>query len=291
MPIAAAFHPLVALIFFPVVSIIAAPSSVASAEPSASSSPPAYTCEITLPKGRSPSAIRQLPGSTFRCTMFVPPPPAAALRSSTPIVVHVDHWPEPRTDFSAWVIAVFTGVLAFFTVLLWRSTEYLAGEAHQTARKELRAFAVPVNIQFVNIEMGTGEVEITVRNLGRTPAYKIAVRARAEIASSEDHLSPIDDTGPPTGHLAPGTDTMVTYPILPAVPKNGEEFDSATARVYVHGRITYTDTFGKKRWSTFRQAEIADRKLIACNTGNDTDDSEDIGQTKLRWWRSLGGRS
>ncbi len=195
-------------------------------------------------------------------------------QSSAPFVIHVDKWPARETDWSAWAVALFTLVLAVATFLLWRSTEALANEARNTARRQLRAYVFPVQLEKA---AGTStEVTVAVKNFGSTPAYGLASAARAELTVSEDYLTPIDDAGHSLGILAPGSITEVKCREQIAIP-NGPlaDLDTAKTELYVHGLIAYTDTFGQKHWSRFRQV-YRDGRFVACRSGNDADDAADL---------------
>jgi hypothetical protein len=191
-------------------------------------------------------------------------------------MIHIDRWPDRETDWSARAVALFTFVLAVATFLLWRSTKALADEAHDTARRQLRAYVFPV--QFAKPPGMSTAVTVAVRNFGSTPAYGLAAAARAELTVSEDYLTPVADAGLPLGILAPGSDTVVKCQEQIAIPNAPlADIDTAKTELYVHGLITYSDTFGKKRWSRFRQV-YRDGQFVACRFGNDADDSADVTQ-------------
>jgi hypothetical protein len=237
---------------------------------------------VSAPKAAAAPAVDSAPPKLV--TVNVASLPAAGLttiQTSTPVAVRVDNWPEHETDWSAVSVAVFTAVLAVATILLagatfrlWKSTKALAEETSDTARRQLRAYVFP--IQFQKPPGASTAVVVTFKNLGNTPAYGIAVAARAELAGSEDYLTQVTDAGPALGILAPGTVTTVRAQESIAIPNNPTpaEIDSATFALYVHGRVDYTDTFGKKRWSRFRQV-YRDGQLVVCRSGNDADDFAD----------------
>jgi hypothetical protein len=215
--------------------------------------------------------------------------PAKRGNAQSPIVVTLTnplHIPEP--DKSGWVVAgmtallaLGTGVLAFFTYRLWRSTSNLVREGHQTARRELRAYVFPSQFEKLvprigDVVFASTEVSILIHNFGKTPAYQLRVAAKAEISMSMEHLERVADMGPVLGHLAPGATHATTVSIVPAIPPAGSglEADTAKTTLYVHGRITYIDAFGVQRYTTFRQWNERDGKFGSCGVGNETDDDE-----------------
>lgn len=220
-------------------------------------------------------AVESVPSKPVELKVVSPPPAAPATdQRSVPFVIHVDKWPEHETDWTAAAVALFTLALAVVTYFLWRSTKALADEARNTSTRQLRAYVFPV--QFEKLIGASTNVRVTAKNFGQTPAYKIAMTAHAELAGSEDHLTPVTDAGPSFGILAPSSVTTVLALERMAIPNTPTqaEIDSATFALYVHGLIAYTDTFGKKRWSRFRQIHDG-HQFVACRSGNDADDSPD----------------
>lgn len=206
----------------------------------------------------------------------VPAVAPTTTQSSAPFVIRVDKWPDRGTDWSAWAVALFTLVLAGATFLLWRSTKALAEEARNTARRQLRAYVFPV--QFEKPGGKSLEVKVVVRNFGSTPAYGLAAAARAEFTVSEDYLTPVVNAGHPLGILAPSSVTVVKCVEQIAIPNvRSADVDTANTELYVHGLISYTDTFGKQRWCRFRQV-YRDGQFVASRSGNDADDSADLNQ-------------
>ena len=212
----------------------------------------------------------------------LPPAAPTTVQSSTPVVVRVDNWNEQREDSSGRWVAVFTLVLAVATFLLWRSTKALADEGRNTATRQLRAYVFPV--QFEILADRPNKVRVTAKNFGKTPAYNIAMAARFELAASEDHLTPVNDAGPSLGILAPESVTSVKAEEVQsqesAAGQNSRTPNSGnrnTFEQYAHGLISYRDTFGKRRWSRFRQV-YRGGGFVACSSGNDADDSADFDQ-------------
>ena len=122
------------------------------------------------------------------------------------------------------------------------------------------------------------EAAVVIRNFGSTPAYGVAAAARAELTVSENYLSSVEDAGHPLGILAPSSQSLVKCQQQIAIPNSQlGDLDTANTELYVHGLIAYTDTFGKKRWSRFRQV-YRDGQFVACRSGNDADDSADLNQ-------------
>lgn len=232
------------------------------------------------------------------CKLLVPTAqPDTRGTAQNPIAITVTnplHFPEP--DKSGWVVArmtallaLVTGVLAFFTYRLWRSTSNLVREGHQTAQRELRAYVFPFQFEKIIPRVGNNtfaptEVSILIHNFGKTPAYQLRVAAKAEISTSMEHLELVTDTGPVLGHLAPDATHPAIVPIIPAIPPagSGSEGDTAKSILYVHGRVTYIDAFGVERYTTFRQRNERDGRFTSCGVGNETDDDQRLRSTPQR---------
>jgi len=74
---------------------------------------------------------------------------------------------------SASLVVVFTIILASATIFLWRATRDLVNGAEDTAKRQLRAYVIPIMGDVRNF--GTSallEASIRIRNAGQTPAYK-----------------------------------------------------------------------------------------------------------------------
>jgi hypothetical protein len=196
------------------------------------------------------------------------------VREAVPSVVGVANWPTAESDYSAWAVAIFTGVLAIATFFLWLVTQRMAKDAREAATRQLRAYVSPVAI---SAEHGKGapQVKLVVRNFGKTPAYKLAVSFDATIAfASEDLPANPAIQSVALGHLGPGANYEAKRPALVFMGSNSlpKDIDTAHARIFVFGRIDYVDTFGRKRFTTFRQMENDDKLFVSCGDGNDTDD-------------------
>lgn len=91
-----------------------------------------------------------------------------------------EHW-YSNPDFYVATFTGFlvfvTGVLAFFTLKLWRSTRKLVRGADKTSRKELRAYVALEAIYPRDPRMPLSEhsLKVRVRNFGSTPAHHMTI--------------------------------------------------------------------------------------------------------------------
>jgi hypothetical protein len=178
-------------------------------------------------------------------------------------------WEKTTSD----PIATFTLVLAFSTVGLWIATGalYLVGErqrnlSEDTAKRELRAYIVGASsAQMRGFNSSRPICVLTFKNAGQTPAYNVCVWTSNAVA-----IYPMESSPPPpdispgegssVGVVAPGgdfhneivSDVEVTAADRAAVIAGRCAF-------YIYGKISYRDSFGIERTTTFCHFFAGDR--------------------------------
>lgn len=166
-----------------------------------------------------------------------------------------------------WLLALFNGLLVFYTARLWFSTKDLVEGAEDTARKELRAYVALDDIFFrwmlkpsqpgdrtIIHENHPPRPRIKVKNFGHTPAVNMTVRINGQWTTMN---APFDKTyegrnyPAPKQMLAP-TQEYETW----AHMQGGREFkplsfyDPNLELIVVYGAITYEDIY--HRWLVTR---------------------------------------
>lgn len=153
------------------------------------------------------------------------------------------------------VLAIVTGLLAFFTFRLWNSTKDLVEGTASDARAIERAY-IFVEVQLLHpLKAGDPAVEnlITVRfrNHGRSPAEIVNLRGYTVLGGASEDVPQ---------ELVSGEEYEVALPPGLAIPSGSLYTDEFTARLtpeklesialwnaglFVVGRMTYRDIFGR----------------------------------------------
>lgn len=175
-------------------------------------------------------------------------------------------------------VDVFTGTIAFFTILLVAAGFYQATVTRAATRKQLRGYVFVETMDVLNVtgnppppipgqpppqvgpwryrpDIGPAAM-IVIKNSGQTPAYDVV--HYGNICLREYQPSP----DLPPQHYIP-TATKVAMPpdgktskfVNMLQPLTNEEIDQlriGTHALYFYGKITYKDIFGKKRFTNFR---------------------------------------
>jgi hypothetical protein len=175
--------------------------------------------------------------------------------------------------FSGILVAVFTGILTLYTILLWKS-----GEKH--SERELRAYVFPVAFTIRNFKTTLSSVStsqrisafVKIKNTGQTPAYKFTCQVKMIVVPfpQTDFTFSKEEAEFTPGYLGPeGTlsyspvkDTMLTREQAKHV------IDGAWA-IYVFGRIDYVDAFKVQRWTTFRTLARGDHGVMSVAEGGE----------------------
>lgn len=170
------------------------------------------------------------------------------------------------------------------------ATRIAAGAAEQTvitmnltARRDLRAYVAVSKSSIEHMdENGHPRANLTIKNFGKTPAYRFAVSANINfVPPGDEPREPKEPIGV-VGHLAPGGEFEVVVEadwLLNTAWRY--QVMNKTAAVFVYGLIRYIDTFGKPRFTRFRVMTDGGRSvpvgcLVSCATGNETDDDAEI---------------
>ncbi len=162
----------------------------------------------------------------------------------------VSNW-EALTGISTAMLAVITGLLAYFTYWLWTSTSNLVRESKDTARKELRAYVALYKVEFLpesyatpsgqNLLTGSlsDDLSVTVKNYGRTPSFDTSIRCRS--TTSEPNNLELLEVGnhPGVGRqmFHPNQDFRVTIKETNS-PRHNK-------KGWVWGHFVYRDIFGQ----------------------------------------------
>jgi len=169
---------------------------------------------------------------------------------------------------STALVAVFTGILTWYTILLWKS-----GEKH--SERELRAYIGIDAADFSESQDGKTKAEIHIKNAGQTPAYDVLVRARFHFYSL-----PHDDFPEPTpeqqSKVTLFPDCSVTVPVIMETTVsdgNKKAIVAGKSAFFFYGAIKYRDAFGNNRFTNFRFIADDDKsgalRWRATEKGND----------------------
>lgn len=149
-------------------------------------------------------------------------------------------------------ITIFTCLLFFATVALWRSTKDLVIRTEMTARQQIRAYIL-VDSFVIDRNLPTfGEGRLFIKNFGASPAKKIVVTTMSYNSGIPDkfHERPVVPAGCRSGISPPliiGPDASANFTIAftriakVAQPKSPITIEGRTA--FIEGLITYVDVF------------------------------------------------
>jgi hypothetical protein len=157
---------------------------------------------------------------------------------------------------SEFLIAIFTGILAIATWLLWRATTALVRGAADTASRQLRAY-IAVEPRGVNPFRSCNSSAATesiaravIRNVGQVPARDVAWFVDAEVSDDADRQQF------PTGNLVGGcvVQPRTEMMLLRHIKLSTDDITNVRTNdwyVYVWGKVTYIDGFGDPRFTLF----------------------------------------
>jgi hypothetical protein len=185
-------------------------------------------------------------------------------------VKDTSHKAETHTDEKLKIdreIANYTGQLADFTKWLVIVTAILAGitagliyvgvrqELHlrDTARKELRAYLTIADGSLYFLPNDVLRAEIKMVNSGKTPAHEVTPAIYGECRDPINNE--IFETVSPMRHkqpIAPGSHWTVGYEFGIFSEEQKRELLERKKLVFVWGRITFKDIFGKEQEINFR---------------------------------------
>lgn len=159
---------------------------------------------------------------------------------------------DPVAAFTM-ALTVFTGILAFATFYLWKSTERLVVGAEDTAERQLRAYVLVDKCRIADLEVGkepTARVEI--KNFGQTPAYDLTqtclIRIEGFPLEKEWILKEPADGEAAKSILGP-QGVLITGSRYGALLSQMQidALASGHYAMYVFGRIRYSDAFKQDR--------------------------------------------
>ncbi len=243
--------------------------------------PPPCTCTINFPPTQSSAVARELRRASCHCTVTSPTAGLAGpdLRGTVQASLNVDvHQLPPDHDNAVitgavFLLALLIGALALYTAKLLRATQRLIESGKAATQRQLRAYVGVSDVVRDDLEGRSSHVNITLRNFGTTPAYKLAIAADAQIAFFVDQVPVATSASKTLGYLPPGLDFQIPRPaVLSIGTSRGDETNTTDSRIFVYGCIEYVDTFGEPHFTRFRLEEGADGQFFACAEGNETDD-------------------
>ena len=175
---------------------------------------------------------------------------------------------------AAIVVAIFTWTLTVTTVAMSDGAEAAAAEQREATERDQRGYVMYKQ----SAEVGNGELTMIWANFGRTPVKDVEPFVFASFVASEGAhplLSPMEP--PPTNVVAAERTKVCIAPggeywIRCQVPHNTQRWAHAMYgeyKAYLHGRVEYTDAFGKRRRTDFRYRIDTDGHPQHCDEGND----------------------
>lgn len=176
------------------------------------------------------------------------------------------------------VLVIYTSIADYQACQMRRATDAARDSADATTKAVLldeRAWIGPVDSPIIEWEVGKKfEVAIPLKNTGKTPGTHITT-VMAIRSLSPQEMPTFTDFVTPTGRgvLQPSAVTYLAFFSDKALSQT--DFDavkSGKLTVWVYGRITYDDIFGRHHWTTFAQTFNPIKKgLDTYGTNNEVD--------------------
>lgn len=154
-----------------------------------------------------------------------------------------------------WMLVIFTGILALFTIRLWYSTDKLwritrstLDHAEQATRKELRSYisvrphGINRTASITNSKM-FGSVGFV--NVGKIPARNVSWSLVIETGAKTRADFPQRKVETTKRAIQPGAEMRA------GTVEIGTNSDSANDYLFVWGRVEYDDEFGTGRFTNF----------------------------------------
>jgi hypothetical protein len=183
---------------------------------------------------------------------------------------------EHLAKFSEAIVALFTIVLAWSTIGMWKATNKLweAGEkqlkltseavdlSKEISERQLRAYITITKHKLSNYNLTAGQVieaSVTLQNRGQTPANKVGVHMMAQFGSRKDARKlQLQQESDEAFSLAPGESTSITKE-LPELDRHlVEDLNSGKQVVIVLCYVFYVDLFGRERYTRMRASSNKD---------------------------------
>jgi len=174
-----------------------------------------------------------------------------------------------QTEYnSEWWVRILTAALVgvgllqlFAYVVQARRLKETICVMHKTAERQLRAYLGVSLGGIVPQDRNQGfrfEPKMILRNAGQTPAYKVSYQAAAAVLpypapDDHSHFAFPNTPVPSSGMLIPN-EQFVLSAVVPDWYSDEDVRDirfGTTRRVYMWGRVTYVDAFGRKRQVEF----------------------------------------
>jgi hypothetical protein len=171
----------------------------------------------------------------------------------------VAHILEFLREYNPEVVTFSTAVMAIFTVVLSIATVSMGLSGRKHARQELRAYVLLRDVQLVNSD-SVIEATAYVKNWGKTPAYNFRIVCSLALGTpdtTEFKPNPTPSEYRSVSTLSPGHEEEC-FRKFPR-PLTEEEFvriAQEKLRIFVFGRLDYTDAFEKARFANFRYYSI-----------------------------------
>jgi len=168
----------------------------------------------------------------------------------------VEHFPDLKgetvTAAFTFVLAAFTGLLAWSTIKLWRATKEIGERADSVIRTSERAYVkmshVHPGLRETGIE-GVYRVTVEVTNFGRTPARVTDAMLHFVELLVDTKLPVVPDYTPPPDWEPPKAFLVIneTFSFTLSQRFVGKiEPPDPTHEVYAIGYVDYEDSFGRR---------------------------------------------
>ena len=240
--------------------------------------------------------------------------PGYGYPSPAPVVVNVNPNQQPRAeegsgrpkDYSTdwWMFGV-TVILAFIACVQVAVFRRQARRLYQTIDqmrqseiRELRAYVFVTSIDIANVAPSTlpenkrtpahlhdpttpPKIRLFLNNSGKTPAYDVIISSHMFMEKADYKLLPHEPPDIKTSKtiIAPGGSTVHNTDLgdVPNITQLHGIMTGAYA-IFINGKITYKDAFGKDRWTRFAFFHNSDSGTVGettevsgCTEGNEAD--------------------
>lgn len=171
---------------------------------------------------------------------------------------------------STFWTAVFTGILVYFTYLLY----VVADQAGQTTRIIQRAWVIPKETTPLTLVPNqTMIVRITLENPGNTPAFNMTARVGSVLITTAapfpaDPYYPPPSEEPSQGIIAPHGIKFIDCVIDPLTVDDINRINEKSTTLYCYGKFLYSDPFTKGRPGTFCLYFVLGGSFNLCPTYN-----------------------
>jgi hypothetical protein len=168
----------------------------------------------------------------------------------------------PAIDYSAWVTAIFTGVLTIVGWFQWRAMRDSLEIAQKNSQRELQAYVTVKESMLYNIGPKAPVIGIVIKNYGKTPAYDILHEIYLDILDF-----PFKNITPQYIRLGyieclPSDDTIIfESETISLTDEQREEIKRESKAIYLKGRITYRDDFGVQQEMLYERMKIEEFEI------------------------------